>query len=180
MSGNNAVRGPSSALSSFLRENGIAAPPRNVFARAAPQNMENHEGTEIIQLETVLPESSVGAERQLIHKRKRTVKKKLDEDVEDDLLVKKKSRPVPKCDPKDLTNVRFCERCQRRYMHWQLSPLCNACLIISTGSKPSKATKHVVKKREINAYQMTGQSRVIVLPLRDLCIKVCFQYLFSS
>jgi hypothetical protein len=177
MSRNNAVRGPSSALASFLRENGIAAPPRNVFARATPQNIENQETIQELVQSEPLPESIVGAQPQqtTAPKRKRAVKKKGDELENDDLLAStKKSRPVPKCDPKDLTNVRFCERCYRRYMDWQLSPLCNACLIIGTVSKKtSKATKHVAKKKEINAYQMTGESRVVVLPLRDLCIKVC-------
>jgi DNA repair protein RAD7 len=198
----NRVRGPSSALSSFLRERGIEA-PRNVFERvpgaadqqggatatAATANSDQiaTPTADETQDPANLPSSSHDAldapstAPNPLQKRKRgpakTKKKTPESEDELDINPKKRKQPLKKANPLNLTHVRFCERCQRRFLDLDESAFCTACLTIGASANPSKASKHAAKKREMQAYQLTGESKVAVLPLRDLCINLVAEYI---
>lgn len=191
----NRVRGPSSALSSFLRERGIVA-PRNVFARvdpAAEPDAEAPGGEEPVvetapvdqentQVELVEePSSSVPA---AVVAKKKAVKRKPDSDLDNDTGKPGRSKhtklnPKDKIKPQDLSMVRLCGSCQRRYQsNSSEDTVCAACRIIGNApSKGGQAAKRAAKKREMAAFELTGESNVCVLPLRDVCIKLIAQYI---
>lgn len=174
----NNVRGPSSALSSFLRERGIAAPPRSVFDRVQLENQNdlNSNEDDLAQQQSSSREIPQPAKAVARKPKKRKISKK--EEIIDDLALEsssktQKKRPLPKQDPLNLTQIRFCGRCKRRFLNLDCSEFCLACQALGSSSRPtSKASKHAAKKREIQAYNLTGESKLIVLPLRDMCINL--------
>lgn len=160
----NNVRGPTSALSSFLREKGIRIDAgRNrdqeqvIDERIVQENPEIDETLNVdetvdqivaepIQINNE-PVASSSSSRE--KKKGKQKKRKLSNDF-----------PLPA--PKKGTNVNFCRRCCRRFLHDNQIE-CIACLGIKKSGQSSKKSKKVVNQ---------DGEKVKFLSLRDLCLKV--------
>jgi DNA repair protein RAD7 len=182
--GRNAIRGPTSALSSFLRERGIRAsglsaygqltdgqiPGIGVTAEAIdPVNeivendglIENGDSDEVLN-PLMQPQSST---------KTKSKKRKIpdaDADVEEDIQLSRanhsKRRNIP--------GVTFCANCHRRFT-FVGNEKCEACILIS-GKKINQA---VVKKKgkgkaTLMAPKLLSDYATTLPSLRDLCIKV--------
>jgi DNA repair protein RAD7 len=167
----NNVRGPTSALSSFLREKGIRIDARrNVDQQPNDQDANENElggeNDENVQEDHSTAEPIDNVPEQMIASssnsnetsKKITKKKKRKMSFDDNDL------PVP---IKKKTNLNFCRRCCRRFLH-DNHVECVACLGIKKTGSSSKKGKKVVNQ---------DGERVLFLSLRDLCLKTVAEYI---
>ncbi|KAJ3358791.1 hypothetical protein HDU91_005112 [Kappamyces sp. JEL0680] len=179
------VRGPTSALTSFLRERGIRPPSHNPYQRIPrEQQLNPSEPVPEQPQNTTVPVASSSGEAlaQVLATQAPFKKSKKCDDSDDDLIAgpssKKpkvsKVRPQGK-DPALLANlVRFCTSCNRRFVATSdpEQSICLACQTVTMGGKkPSAAQKRALKKAQDLVLQTTGYAGGSILPLRDLCIR---------
>ncbi|KAI8909077.1 hypothetical protein EDD86DRAFT_226770 [Gorgonomyces haynaldii] len=169
----NRVRGPTSALSSFLRERGIVA-PTNRFRSLQPAQTEQLAQTE--QQQTEQTEEEPGPSAVLNQPSRQPSKKKKPKKESDDELPKKKQRRTKKQEHPDW-KIKLCQRCQRRFLNDNDQRLCAACVQLGDADKVSKGTKRQAKMKEQEAFMITGETSVRVYSLKDMCIRLIAQYL---
>lgn len=194
--GNSQVRGPTSALSSFLRENGIQPPRQNRFQRIPVEEQLGTNGNASVDnevegaavetpvdavLETVEEEVTVGESSTTLPRLSRfpsssksTKKGKKKAENADDLkglLPTRNPKKRIKRDQDESLLCRFCSLCDRRFIHIDLSvEVCQACSSIGANKKQSAIEKRKLKKAQEEVLLATGEIGV-VLPLKELCIQ---------
>ncbi|KAJ3324603.1 hypothetical protein HDV06_006496 [Boothiomyces sp. JEL0866] len=160
------VRGPTSALSSFLRERGITV-PTNPYARIN-RDQQQTENTEPSN-EPAASEQPAPVTESSKSKKKITKKKK-----DDDIPIPKKKRKVQP-DPHSISGLlRICQHCTRRFLiPTSTSEIteCTACRTIKSSKSSSGLAKKTKRKTEDTVIEYTGGLDGMILPLRDLCIK---------
>jgi DNA repair protein RAD7 len=180
------VKGPVSALSSFLREKGInvrniarrnrvnenntgttneSLPPTELIDQeeeAGEQQLEMQEAEE--QTETsIMNESEQVAEIQVVESSSATIKEKKDPD--ESYNPKKRRRPMEDEDFQKLTSL--CANCNRRFISHNDSTNCHAC--VSIGASITKVKKQ--RKKRMNENIEVSLTFDPNLPcLRDLCV----------
>lgn len=196
----NRVQGPSSALSSFLRERGITVPTTNTFERLAARDPEQavetdtnaQDSTNSITLELELQSSETIINVQLgleevsneaintanitLPVGSKSFKKKRSESPDQSSKRSKhtkKTNANAAANNNPSTNLEFCTRCQRRFIKESTESQCTACTAINTNvPRPTNpASKRMIKKRELDSFAITGVSNITVMCLRDMCIK---------
>ena len=137
------VRGPSSALSSFLREKGITV-PTNPYTRIQQQENPAQNGenstTQMENVETTceqVPESTSRNEAT-------EMVPEFPAKKEEPIPIAKRKRRIPD-DENYLKLIKLCETCKRRFISHSEQSNCHACL--SVGAKASKAVKKQRKKQ---------------------------------
>lgn len=158
------VRGPTSALSSFLRERGIRV-PTNPYARisnpaTSEQSPEIQTELQTDEAEETVPPiaSEVTGEQELQSQAalQRQFPKKHDPD--DD------SKPKPRKRRQISTLINFCNTCNRRFLT-QNTLQCIAC----TSILPNKKS---LQKQQDQVLRITGMLDSKIMSLRDMCLKV--------
>jgi DNA repair protein RAD7 len=163
------VRGPSSALSSFLRERGIRV-PTNPYSRISnPTTAEETpeiQGTQQASTEMAEDAASISAHRTTESLRldpelqtqaslQRQFPKKREPD--EDLKKPRKKRQIS-------TLINFCKTCNRRFLT-QNTQQCIAC----TSILPNKKS---LQKQQDQVLRITGILDSKIMSLRDMCLKV--------
>jgi DNA repair protein RAD7 len=180
--GRNSVRGPTSALSSFLQERGITARGNRFARRAEPEaeaatvadnaevqaEPERHESAGTVDATVTLqPTETVQLEPP--KKKKKKEQKKESEEPQN---------PLPK------KNVDVCQRCKTRFV-LKKSSLCTECLNFSTMQNATKAKKVTKKRKTGNGGGANGPavSKGITLTsdsvplLSELCVELLGKYI---
>ena len=142
------VRGPTSALSSFLREKGISV-PTNPYARIQQQNASNETLSEIDSAKDVdeIQESTLDGQNGASNLH--DVVPEFPAKKEEPMPVPKRKRRIP--DDEDfLKLIKLCGTCKRRFISHSEQAFCHACL--SVGAKSSKAVKKQRKKQQSVVY----------------------------
>ena len=186
------VTGPTSALTSFLRDRGIRPPTQNRFQRIPveeqlnPPTTENQEisidqSTSIDNPHTnnIAAPESVIASSSRFPKSKKKGKGRNEDDGDQGKPLAKKARTTKKIidsvGEKMSQLVRLCKQCNRRYIfEVDDQEQCNACLnvgIIGKKSGSNAAQKRALKKAEKTVLEMTGELSGHILPLKELCIQ---------
>ncbi|KAI8895398.1 hypothetical protein BC833DRAFT_660145, partial [Globomyces pollinis-pini] len=186
------VRGPTSALSSFLREKGIRI-PTNPYARiqqANAQSSTNNIESQSNQVESVPVNESVNesvntptvetvaTQSTKFKSTKKSKKKKLDDD-DDELLnsMKLGSLKKQKLNQSNLVSdlIQFCQMCHRRFLIESNNNLiCQACKV--SGKKSNSLVKRSKKKNENMILDLTGEYSSL-LSLKNMCIKFLADYI---
>ncbi|KAJ3312826.1 hypothetical protein HDV04_002636 [Boothiomyces sp. JEL0838] len=163
------VRGPTSALSSFLRERGITV-PTNPYARINRDQQQNENTEPANQESTAAPQAAQPAETSASKKKNNKKKKEEDDDIP---IPKKKRKQQP--DPHSISGLlRICNHCTRRFLIPSAESEiieCAACRTIKSSKSSSGLAKKTKRKTEDTVITYTGSLDGMILPLRDLCIK---------
>lgn len=185
--GRRQVRGPTSALTSFLRERGIV-PPRQTRFQRIPVEEQFNPTQAAIQAQALIDSADPlnisntstlavedGVERAVAkqHSRKFPSKKKAESEEEDVVIVRKRVKKTSYAvDPKLADLVGFCVQCNRRFVvQDSVQGLCLACQNVTGKGGVSAAKKRALKKAQDLVLDTTGGYNGVILPLRDLCIK---------
>jgi DNA repair protein RAD7 len=186
------VRGPTSALSSFLREKGIRPPTQTRYQRIPQEEEQMGSSRGFEDVVSVLVDHGVedaatvgsialeiaqqGAASSSSKFTGRKKRKAEPAEPEGDGKKRKKAirAPLPALDPISQL-VRFCSSCERRFIVGSDpdQTACTACqnVAANTTIKPTPAQKRAMKMKKDMALQMTGSLLDgFILPLRDMCI----------
>ena len=171
------VRGPTSALSSFLREKGISV-PQNPYARTQPPIQVSDSTSNEVEIESQSaledsPEPRISSSIQAVEIEvipEFPAKKKDPSEVP----AAKRKRRQPD-DEGYLKLIKLCETCKRRFISQNDQLNCHAC--VSVGARASKAVKRQRKQQQSVVLEVTGRIDGLILPLRDMCIRVISDHL---
>lgn len=160
----NRVRGPTSALSSFLRERGIVPPPMNMYSRNPTTSTPLEITPDIIPEITPenTPEIPETEEPVIVKPAKKKKKPKATDSNELDFSTIRSSHS------KLTLSIRFCENCNRRF--YNENPIvvkCPACLDLNNKAQKSPA----LKKRKRIDNELISDIVQGIPKLTDLCIK---------
>lgn len=171
----NRIRGPTSALSSFLREKGIVANNLNPYARAVDQRsavadaVENQQQPQTLAVEPNAQEEVeevLEPEMQPQASSSKSKKKRRRNDGSDDEDAFQLARSNHS--KKNTTRgVQFCANCNRRFFN-PASSLCDACSQIS--KKGAISVQPTKKKRKAVNATLLSDSTVAFPSLKELCI----------
>ena len=170
----NNVRGPTSALSSFLREKGIRIDTgRNRDHEPAEQGTADNESPVVNETSLVADENVQDAHSLPVPKQVEQEPERMIASSSNSKGAKKKKRKMsfdddlPVLANKKKANLNFCRRCCRRFLH-DNQVECVACLGIKKTGQNSKKQKKVVNQ---------DGEKVTFLSLRDLCLKTVAEYI---
>lgn len=190
------VQGPTSALTSFLRERGIRPPTQNRFQRIPVEEQLNPPSQQAQEAEDApavrnsirVPDAVASSSSRFPTATSKGSKKKRKADDSDEVDVgagKKKLNMKNRIDidrgalSHDL--VRICKQCNRRFIFDEREQEnCQACLSVGIiGSKKSGSTaaqKRALKRAEKTVLEMTGDMAGHILPLKELCIQTIVKH----
>lgn len=188
---NNRVRGPTSALTSFLREHNISIENRSRRARreereAATVNTEDGEPMEgVVQTEVAAQSSSstttetttllyTPSKKTAKGKKKRGRESDSSEDDDDDAKYAPSSsrKVVP-----GRSRIVFCSECKGRFarkIENDDQTVCNDCINGTTAANKKKAT---TRKKQIVSIKKDSITKETVPSLQDVCIAVVVDYI---
>lgn len=190
------VRGPTSALSSFLRERGITV-PTNPYQRInetdavfqenetseVAESSQAHDVDTVIEISDNAHQANSTNEKgalKIQNKRQRSFPKKNESDQDDDVPNSKRSKFTQrKKTNDDIANMMdFCISCHRRFINPQkVQGQCEACETVRGKLKRAKSTKKAIKKAQELVLEVTGELGGLILPLRDMCLRVLSKHI---